>query len=148
MKFRVACIAFSGNAASVVHERLGDAYDIVRERVIANEASVLQAELIDTCDRGVADLVITSGGTGLGESDRAPQATAAILDYEIPGIGEAIRAGISAQTASAMLSRVYAGVRHKTLILNLPGNTKALGEALGIVLPVLPHALESICERT
>jgi molybdopterin adenylyltransferase len=144
MRFRAACLTFSTPAAALLKERLGDVYDIIREQVLANDASVLQAELIDICDRGDADVIFTSGGTGLTHNDRTPQATAAILDFEIPGIAEAIRARASRHDASAMLSRIFAGVRHKTLIINLPGNPKALAEALDVVLPILPTALEAI----
>ena len=85
---------------------------------------------------------LTSGGTGLSPRDRTPQATAAILDYEVPGIAEAIRMVSYANVKTAMLSRALAGVRHRTLIVNLPGSPRAVGEALDIVLPVIPHALE------
>lgn len=125
-----------------MREHLGDAYEIVRESVLPDEPGALQAELIDICDTGAAALVLTSGGTGLGPRDRTPQATAAILDYEVPGIAEAIRAASLKIVKTAMLSRAIAGVRHRTLIVNLPGNPKAVGEALGVIAPVLPHALE------
>jgi molybdenum cofactor synthesis domain-containing protein len=121
---------------------LGEQYDVVRETVLPDDAGALQAELIDLSDSGAATLVLTSGGTGLGPRDRTPQATAAILDYEVPGIAEAIRTASMKIVKTAMLSRGIAGVRHRTLIINLPGSPKAVGEALDVVLPVLPHALE------
>lgn len=151
MRNRVALIVLSDRAASggrkdaclpVMRERLGPEYDVVRETVLPDDAGALQAELIDLCDSGVASLVLTSGGTGLGPRDRTPQATAAILDYEVPGISEAIRAASLQIVKTAMLSRGIAGVRHHTLIVNLPGSPKAAGEALDVVLPVLPHAME------
>ncbi len=126
----------------VMRERLGGAYEIVREIVLPDDAGALQAELIDLCDTGAASLILTSGGTGLGPRDRTPQATAAILDYEVPGIAEAIRAVSLASVKTAMLSRAIAGVRHRTLIVNLPGSPKAAGESLDVIVPVLPHALE------
>ena len=98
-------------------------------------------------DSRAADLVITSGGTGLSPRDRTPQATAAVLDYEVPGVTEAIRAASLAYTRTAMLSRALAGVRDRTFILNLPGNPKAVGEALDVVASVLPHALELLADR-
>ena len=73
-------------------ERLGGAYAIVREKVLADDPAALQAEIVELADSGAADLVITSGGTGLSPRDRTPQATAALIDYEVPGIAEAIRA--------------------------------------------------------
>jgi molybdenum cofactor synthesis domain-containing protein len=107
-----------------------------------DDPAALQAELIELADSHEVDLVLTSGGTGLSPRDRTPQATAAILDYEIPGIAEAIRMVSFANVKTAMLSRALAGVRHRTLIVNLPGSPRAVGEALDIVLPVIPHALE------
>jgi molybdenum cofactor synthesis domain-containing protein len=125
-----------------MRERLGETFEIVREVVLPDEAGALQAELIELCDTGAASLILTSGGTGLGPRDRTPQATAAILDYEVPGIGEAIRAASIPIVKTAMLSRAIAGVRHRTLIVNLPGSPKAVAESLDVVLPVLPHAME------
>lgn len=151
MRNRVALIVLSDRAASgqradaclpVFRDRLGPEYEIVRETVLPDDAGALQAELIDLCDSRVASLILTSGGTGLGPRDRTPQATAAILDYEVPGIADAIRGASTAIVKTAMLSRGIAGVRHRTLIINLPGSPKAVGEALDVVLPVLPHAME------
>jgi molybdenum cofactor synthesis domain-containing protein len=148
---RVALIVLSDRAASgerpdtciaLMKERLGAPYQIVHERVMADEPAALQAELIDLADANKADLVLTSGGTGLTSRDRTPQATAAILDYEVPGIPEAIRMVSFANVKTAILSRALAGVRLRTLIVNLPGSPKAVAEALDIVLPVIPHALE------
>jgi molybdenum cofactor synthesis domain-containing protein len=151
MPHKAALIVLSDRAASgerpdacvpVMRDRLGAAYEIVRTTVLPDDAGALQAELIDLCDSGAASLVITSGGTGLGLRDRTPQATAAILDYEVPGIAEAIRSASMRIVKTAMLSRAIAGVRHRTLIVNLPGSPKAVGEALDVILPVLPHAIE------
>ncbi len=156
MTFRVALIVLSDRAASgaradecipVMKERLGGVYAIVRESVLPDDPAALQAELIELADARAADLVITSGGTGLAPRDRTPQATGAVLDYEVPGIAEAIRAASMAHTKSAMLSRALAGVRDRTLIVNLPGNPRAVGEGLDVVLPVLPHALELLGDR-
>src|SRR5579862_5017677 len=156
MKFSVALIVLSDRAASgeradacipVMKERLGEAYAIARETILPDDSAALQAELIDIADRETAQLVITSGGTGLSPRDRTPQATAAVVDYEVPGIAEAIRAASMAHTKSAMLSRALAGVRDRTLIINLPGSPKAVAESLDVVLPVLPHALELLADR-
>ena len=151
MRANAALIVLSDRAASgeradgclpVMRERLGSSYEIVRERVLPDDAGALQAELIDLCDSGAASLILTSGGTGIGPRDRTPQATAAILDYEVPGIADAIRSASVNIVKTAMLSRGIAGVRHRTLIVNLPGSPKAAGEALDVVLAVLPHAME------
>lgn len=151
MSFRAALIVLSDRAASgkrpdtcipLMKERLGGGYEIVRERVLPDEPAALQAELIEIADGHKADLVLTSGGTGLTSRDRTPQATAAILDYEVPGIAEAIRMVSFATVKTAILSRALAGVRNRTLIVNLPGSPRAVAESLDIVLPAIPHALE------
>ncbi|HTX59744.1 MAG TPA: MogA/MoaB family molybdenum cofactor biosynthesis protein [Verrucomicrobiae bacterium] len=156
MSFPAALIVLSDRAASgeradacipLMRERLGAAFEIVRELVLPDDPSALQAELIDLCDAGTVALILTSGGTGLSPRDRTPQATSAILDYDVPGIAEAIRAHSIALVRSAMLSRAVAGVRHRTLIVNLPGSPKAVGESLDVLLPVLPHALELLADR-
>ncbi len=127
--------------------RLGPVYSIVRESILADDAAALQAEIIELADTRAADLVLTSGGTGLSPRDRTPQATAAVIDYEVPGIAEAIRSASIAKTKTAMLSRAVAGVRDRTLIINLPGSPRAVAETLDVVLPVLPHALELLADR-
>ena len=156
MSFKVALIVLSDRAASgerpdgcipVMKERLGDVYSIVRESVLPDDPAALQAQLIELADSRPADLVITSGGTGLSPRDRTPQATAAVLDYEVPGIAEAIRVAALPSVKTAMLSRALAGVRDRTLVINLPGSPKAVAEALDVVLPVLPHALELLADR-
>ena len=156
MSRRVALIVLSDRAAGglrpdacipLMREALGPGYEIVRELVIPDDPGALQAELIDLADRSGADLILTSGGTGLSPRDRTPQATMAILDYEVPGIVEAIRAASVPHVKTAMLSRAVAGVRHRTLIVNLPGSPKAVEESLAVVLPVIPHALELLADR-
>ena len=148
--FRTAIVVLSDRAAAgtrpdacipVVRELLGAPFEISAERVLADDAAALQAALIELADAGFA-LIVTSGGTGLGPRDRTPQATAAVVDYEVPGLAEAMRAASIAHVPTAMLSRAIAGVRDRTLIVNLPGSPKAVRETLGVILPVLPHALQ------
>jgi len=130
----------------VVREALGAGFQIVDERILADEPAALQAALIELADAGVP-LVLTSGGTGLVPRDRTPQATAAVLDYEVPGMAEAMRAASLRVVATAMLSRAVAGVRDHTLIVNLPGSPKAVRETLAVILPALPHALELLANK-
>ena len=116
-------------------------FEVVLERVLPDERAQLEALLKDLCDRSVADCIVTSGGTGLTERDVTPQATLAVADYEVPGLGEAMRAASIARVPTAMLSRATAVVRRRTLIVNLPGSPKGARETLAVIAPVLPHAL-------
>ncbi|MBV9438356.1 MAG: MogA/MoaB family molybdenum cofactor biosynthesis protein [Candidatus Eremiobacteraeota bacterium] len=120
---------------------LGNPLAIDDERVLPDDPAALQAALIELCE-GPTRLILTSGGTGLGARDRTPQATAAVLDYEVPGIAEAMRAASLRHTRMGMLSRAIAGVRNRSLIVNLPGNPRAVREGLDAVAGALPHALD------
>lgn len=116
-------------------------------RVVPDEAGKIAAELQDLCDRRV-DLVVTVGGTGISPRDVTPEATRTVLDRELPGLAEAMRAASAQVTPNALLSRAIAGVRRETLILNLPGSLKAATENLRAVLPALPHAVRMLRGET
>lgn len=121
----------------------GSPFEVDDERILPDDAAALQAALIELCD-GPARLVLTSGGTGLAPRDRTPQATSAVVDFEVPGIAEAMRSASLTVTPTAMLSRAVAGVRNRSLIVNLPGSPKAVRETLDAIVAALPHALEQL----
>jgi molybdopterin adenylyltransferase len=103
---------------------------------------LIQKKLISLCR--IADLVLTTGGTGVSPRDVTPEATREVINMEIPGIAEAMRMKGLKKTPYAMLSRAVAGVRGKTLIINLPGSPAAVKENLSVIISCLPHAIEKI----
>ena len=117
-------------------------------RCVPDERPLIEAALIEMCDVYGSDVVFTTGGTGFSPRDVTPEATKAVCEKEVPGIPEAIRAASLRITPKAMLSRAAAGIRGKTLIINLPGSPKAVRESIAVVLPVLEHALETLSGRT
>ena len=115
---------------------------------VPDEQKEIEKALIYLCDDVKADIVFTTGGTGFAPRDVTPEATKAVWDREAPGIAEGIRQKSMEITPKAMLSRAVSGIRKNTLIINLPGSPKAVKEALGFVLPVLPHAVEVLNGNT
>lgn len=112
--------------------------------LIEDSAEKLKNLLINMVDEEKIDLIITSGGTGLSPSDLTPEGTLLVLDKEVKGIAEAIRIHSLKYTPMAMLSRGVAGIRHQSLIINLPGNPRAIKEVLEFLQPVIMHALPII----
>jgi molybdenum cofactor synthesis domain-containing protein len=110
--------------------------------VIPDEEEIIARKLIEYADRKGLNLILTTGGTGLSPRDVTPEATRKVLDKEVPGIAEAMRAEGLKITPTAMLSRAAAGIRGRSLIINLPGSPRAVWENLMVVLPALKHALE------
>jgi len=111
--------------------------------IVPDERPAISAKLREWSDAGV-DLVLTTGGTGLTPRDVTPEATLDVLDKVAPGFAEAMRAYGMKQTPQAMLSRAVAGIRKKTLIINMPGSPKAVKECLEAISPALPHAIETV----
>jgi molybdopterin adenylyltransferase len=114
--------------------------------IIPDEQEQISATLRSWCDEKHLNLILTTGGTGLAPRDVTPEATKAVIEREAPGIAEALRAISIQYTPMAMLSRGVAGVRKRTLIVNLPGSPKAVKECLEYLLPVLPHAINLLTE--
>lgn len=117
-------------------------YQVVQYEIVSDEKDVIAQRMAQWSDSGEVDLVVSTGGTGLGPRDVTPEACLSILDKEVPGLAEAMRAETLKYTPMAMLSRSVAGVRGNTLIITLPGSPKAVKETLEVVKPVLPHAIE------
>lgn len=117
-------------------------YLVVDQRVIPDDQNQIEQTLIHLCDHLKADLILTTGGTGFSMRDRTPEATMAIAERNAPGIAEAIRAYSMQITNRAMLSRGVSVIRGSTLIINLPGSTKAVKESLECILPALDHGLD------
>lgn len=114
--------------------------------MVPDERAEISSQIVAWADAGI-DLICTTGGTGVSPRDVTPEATADVIDMEIPGIVEAMRARTFDITPMSMISRARAGARGKTLIVNLPGNPKAVRETLAVILPVLVHTVEVLQGR-
>ncbi len=128
----------SGPALVAILSRAG--FTVSGPELVTDDREKIIPAIVTAADGG-NNLVVTTGGTGLGPRDVTPQATAALIDYEVPGIGEEMRRAGASSTPMAALSRSMAGVRGRTLILNLPGSIKGATESLEAVLPVLGHSV-------
>ncbi|MBI2861613.1 MAG: MogA/MoaB family molybdenum cofactor biosynthesis protein [Chloroflexi bacterium] len=129
-------------SAQAIREVLARVDCEVREyRIVPDEQVEIEAILRSWADNSHLDVILTTGGTGLGPRDVTPEATMAIVDRVVPGIAEGMRVESLKITPYTMLSRATAGTRGRTLIVNLPGSAKGARECLEIVLPVIPHAL-------
>lgn len=151
---RVAVLTVSdGVSRGERQDASGDAIEAwVREQggvvaarsVVPDEAAAIRQALADWADSGTADVVLTTGGTGLTDRDVTPEATGDVLQRMAPGLSEALRAAGAASTPYSWLSRGVAGTRRRTLIINLPGSTGGVRDGLRVLAPLLPHAVKLI----
>lgn len=130
----------SGPLVSDLLKPLGSRVD--HYEIIPDEKELIKEKLLEYS--GKVDLILTTGGTGLSPRDVTPDATLEIIDREVPGIAEIMRSEGFKKTSRAILSRAVAGIKGKTLIINLPGSPKAVKEGLEIIFDIIPHAIEKI----
>jgi len=149
---RVAIVTVSDSTSQGLHpDRSGPAlrersrqlgWQVASALVVADETSVIQARLIELADSHLVDLILTTGGTGVGPRDITPESTVAVCEKIIPGLGELMREKGRQVTPRAALSRAIVGVRGRVVIVNLPGSPKGAVESLNAVADLLPHAVE------
>ena len=158
MKYTVGIITLSDKGSKGLREdKSGPAireileadgrFDVMEQFLFSDDRENLERELVRLCDEEKLNLILTTGGTGLSPRDNAPEATLAVADRQVPGIGEYIRARSFEITPKAMLSRGVSVMRGSSLIINLPGSTKAVRENLGFIMPALGHGLDIMLGR-
>lgn len=125
---------------------LAEGWQVTDKTVVADDPAEIQARLAGWADSGLIDVILTTGGTGFSPRDVTPEATKAVIERDAPGLAEAMRAASLRMTAHAMLSRAVAGIRQRTLIINLPGSPKGAVENLQVILPILGHAVDLLSE--
>lgn len=131
------------SSGQAIREMLtGDGFEVVRSEIIKDDFDTIAAKFCEWADSPEVDLIVSTGGTGLGRHDYTPEACRSILDKEVPGMAEAMRAKTLQFTPMAMISRSIAGIRNGTVIVTLPGSTKGVRECLEVVQPVLVHSIE------
>ncbi len=130
-------------SGQVIEEMIGDINgEKVYYEIIPDHFRKIKELLFNLTERATADLVLTTGGTGMAKRDITPEATMDVIEKEVPGIPEMMRCETGRITPKAFLSRARAGIRKSTLIVNLPGNPKAVRECLECILPILPHGID------
>ena len=135
----------SGRALVRILKNAG--FEVMEPVVVPDDEQRIAGAIVAAAEHG-ADVVVTTGGTGLGPRDVTPQATSSVIDFEVPGLGEAMRRAGAASTPMAALSRSMAGVRGHTLIINVPGSPRGAAESLEAVLPALAHAIRLLHGHT
>lgn len=121
---------------------LAQNWSVARQAILPDDESAIRGTLIEWVESGNFDIILTTGGTGFALRDITPEATRAVIQREAPGLAEAMRTESLKKTPHAMLSRAIAGIRGRTLIINLPGSPTGAIENLQTILPVLPHAVQ------
>lgn len=157
MKIRTAVLTVSDKgfhglredkSGPAIAQTLGELAEIVWTGIVPDERAQIAETLRELADTDAADLILTTGGTGLSPRDLTPEATLDIAERQVPGMAEAMRAESLRVTPRGMLSRGVAATRGKTLIVNLPGSPKAVRECLQVLLPALPHGVDILRDRT
>lgn len=156
MRFGIICVSdrcYQGGACAdksgeMIAACIKSLCDESAYRLVPDEKEMIANAIVELADVFSADVILTTGGTGFAPRDVTPEATKTVIEKEVPGISEAIRAKSLAITDRAMLSRAASGIRGKTLIINLPGSPKAVKESMEVILPVLPHAVETLSGNT
>ncbi|MBZ9606985.1 MogA/MoaB family molybdenum cofactor biosynthesis protein [Clostridium estertheticum] len=130
-----------GTGPAIRSELEGKGFVISFYKIISDEKQEIEKELIYLCDELKVDLILTNGGTGFSERDVTPEATRNVIEKYVPGIGEVMRMKSLQITSKAVISRSIAGIRKKTLIINLPGSPKGAVENLQFIIPAIPHGI-------
>jgi molybdopterin adenylyltransferase len=120
----------------------GKNWEVVTSLRVADDPADIRQQLRELADKSRVDLILTTGGTGLGPRDNTPEATQAVIERIVPGIAEEMRRAGAAKVSTALLSRAIAGTRHRSIIINLPGSPTGAVESLGAIAHLLPHAIE------
>src|SRR5512133_1548498 len=152
MSIRVAILTISDRSSrgerpdasgpALVQLAQEQSWQVIDQAIVPDERSQIEQALVRWSDANAIDIILTTGGTGFAPRDVTPEATLAVIERAAPGLAEALRLESLKVTPHAMLSRAVAGIRGRTLIINLPGSPKAAVENMRTLLPVLPHAVE------